>query len=154
MRWCKHASLPRTNVCLQEQRKQSFLTSAKENQSPLGLYWNPLTFFFTNPRFVLLICDWNFVLCSPVCFRVRHLSPAHAQRIRLTSSAGTAFNCECAYDSYWKWEKSVYNILNMNIFVTKTHRFTTGGLYSPYSYLHTAIYQQYFDKLQITTIDK
>ncbi len=54
------------NVCLQEQRKQCFLTLAKENQSPLGLYRNPLTFFFTNPGFVLIIRDWCFLLFSPV----------------------------------------------------------------------------------------
>ncbi len=59
-----HVSLAKTNVCLQEQRKQSFLTLPKENQSPLGLYRNPLTFFFTNPRFVLLIRDRHFVLFS------------------------------------------------------------------------------------------
>ncbi len=35
-------------------RKLSFLTLAKENQSPLGLHRNPPTFFFTDPRFVLL----------------------------------------------------------------------------------------------------
>ncbi len=28
-------------------------------------------------------------------------------------------------------KKSVYNVLNMDIFLTKTHRFATGGLYSP-----------------------
>ncbi len=44
-----------SRVCLQEQKKQSFLTLAKENQSALGLYRNLPTFFFTNPRFVLLI---------------------------------------------------------------------------------------------------
>uniref|UniRef100_A0A672MEI3 Tyrosine-protein kinase BAZ1B n=1 Tax=Sinocyclocheilus grahami TaxID=75366 RepID=A0A672MEI3_SINGR len=39
-----------SRVCLQEQRKQSFLTLAKDNQSPLGLYRNPQTTFFTNPQ--------------------------------------------------------------------------------------------------------
>ncbi len=53
----RRMSLAKTNVRLQEQRKQSFLTLPKENQSPFGLYRNPPTFFFTNPRFVLLICD-------------------------------------------------------------------------------------------------
>uniref|UniRef100_A0A671KJW9 Uncharacterized protein n=1 Tax=Sinocyclocheilus anshuiensis TaxID=1608454 RepID=A0A671KJW9_9TELE len=57
-------SLVKTNVCYEEQRKQSFLTLAKENQSPLGLYRNPPTFFFTNPRFVLLISDHCFGLIS------------------------------------------------------------------------------------------
>ncbi len=55
-----------SRVCLQQQRKQSFLTSAKENQSPLGLYRNPPTFFFTNPQFVLLIRD-NFNI-TPIGF--------------------------------------------------------------------------------------
>ncbi len=57
-----------SRVCLKEQRKQSFLTLAKENQSPLGLYRNPPTFFFTNPRFVLLIRDQRIVLFS-LCVR-------------------------------------------------------------------------------------
>uniref|UniRef100_A0A673N3X3 Phosphodiesterase n=1 Tax=Sinocyclocheilus rhinocerous TaxID=307959 RepID=A0A673N3X3_9TELE len=43
-----------------------------ELESPLGLYRNPLTFFFTNPCFVLLISDCCFVLISPLRFRVRH----------------------------------------------------------------------------------
>ncbi len=33
--------------------------------------------------------------------------------------------------SQQKWEKSIYNILNMDIFLTKMQRFATGGLYSP-----------------------
>ncbi len=41
----------------------------KENQSPLGLYQNPPTFFFTSPRFVLLIRYRRFVLFS---LRARH----------------------------------------------------------------------------------
>ncbi len=41
---------------MQEQRKQSFITLAKENQSLFGLY--------TNPLFVLLIRDRRFVLFS------------------------------------------------------------------------------------------
>uniref|UniRef100_A0A8C1PEY1 Sodium/mannose cotransporter SLC5A10 n=1 Tax=Cyprinus carpio TaxID=7962 RepID=A0A8C1PEY1_CYPCA len=45
-------------------KEESFLTLARENQSPLGLYRNPLPFFFTNPWFVLLICDQRFVLFS------------------------------------------------------------------------------------------
>ncbi len=55
-----------SRVCLQEQRKQCFLTLAKENQSPFGLYRNPLTFCFTNPQFVLRIHDRRLVfLLSP-----------------------------------------------------------------------------------------
>ncbi len=83
---------------MQEQRKQSFLTLPKENQSPLGLYRNPPTFFFTNPRFVLLIRDRRFVLFS---LHVHHLI---TQRQRPMSSAGTASK----YDSQRKCEKSVY----------------------------------------------
>ncbi len=49
-----------------------------------------------------------------------------ARRIRPTSSAGTA----CTYDSQRKWEKSVYCILNIDISLTKTHCFATGGLSS------------------------
>ncbi len=52
-----------SRVCLQEKRKQSFLTLAKENQSTLGNR-NPPTFFFTNPNFVLLIRDRHFVSLS------------------------------------------------------------------------------------------
>ncbi len=73
-----------SQVCLQEQSKQSFLTLAKENQSPLGLYRHPLTFFFTNPRFVLLIHDWRFFL-----FFFLRLSRITLRR-HPTSSAGTA----------------------------------------------------------------
>ncbi len=58
-----------SRVCLQEQRKQSFLTLAKENQSPHDLYLNPPTFFFINPRFVLLIHDRHFILFS---LHIRH----------------------------------------------------------------------------------
>ncbi len=65
-----------SRVCLMEQRKQSFLTLAKENQSPLGLYRNPPTFFFTNPRFVLLINDQRFVLFRSLStFVTNHATP-------------------------------------------------------------------------------
>ncbi len=57
-------------ICLQEQRKQSFYALEMENQSSLGLYQNPHTFFFTNPRFVIVICDGCFVLFSLPRFRV------------------------------------------------------------------------------------
>ncbi len=78
-RWCRtYASLLWDilvlRVCLQEQRKQSFLTLAKENQSPLGWYPNPPTFLFTNPNFVLLICDWRFV-SSLSAFVINHITP-------------------------------------------------------------------------------
>ncbi len=57
-----------SQVCLQEQRKHRFFTLSKENQSPLGLYWNHPSFSFTNPRFVFLIRDQSFVLFS-LCIR-------------------------------------------------------------------------------------
>ncbi len=58
----------RSTCACESRENQRLFTGAKEakfpkeNQSPLGLYRNPLTFFFTNPRFVLLIHDWHFVL--------------------------------------------------------------------------------------------
>ncbi len=63
--------------CIQEQRKQSFLTLAKENQSPLGSYGNPPNFFFTNPRFfLLLIRDRRLVLfCSLSALITNHATP-------------------------------------------------------------------------------
>ncbi len=50
-----------------------FLTLPKENQFPLGLYRNPLTFCFTNPRFVLLI--HGFLFCSLSAFVTNHATP-------------------------------------------------------------------------------
>ncbi len=55
----------------------------------------------------------------------------HALHLRPTSSAKKAVSHERAYDSYRKLHKTVYIILNMDIFLTKAHRFATGGLYSP-----------------------
>jgi len=120
-------SLVKTNVCLWDQKKQSFLTLAKENQSPLGLYRNPPTFFFTNPHFVLLISDRCFVLISPQRFRVRHFWEAHVQSWPHMSSAWNCF----VYNSEHKLDSSDYYILNMDIFLSKTHWFTTEGLCSP-----------------------
>ncbi len=73
-------SLVKTNVCLQEQRKQSFLTLAMENQSLLGLYRYPPTFLFTNSPFVLLIRDYCFVLICPLRIsdvQLRHPMSSH-----------------------------------------------------------------------------
>ncbi len=53
--------------------KHSFVQQ-KENQSPIGLYRNPLTFFLTNPRFVLLIFDQCSVLLSTLCFCIHQQS--------------------------------------------------------------------------------
>ncbi len=52
-------------------KEAKFPSLANENQSSLGLYRNPLTFFFTNARFVLLIHDRRFDL-SPPGFCIRH----------------------------------------------------------------------------------
>ncbi len=79
--------------------KQRFLTLAKENQSLLGLYQNPPTFFFTNPHFVLLIHDRAFCFAvSPPLPHLLLVTPARAQSVRPTSSAGMA----CTYDSQQK----------------------------------------------------
>ncbi len=61
-------------VCLQKQRKQSFLTLAKENQSPLGLYQNPPTFFFKKKRLFCAsnLCPAFYFAVSPPHFCVRH----------------------------------------------------------------------------------
>ncbi len=61
------APLKYARVCLQEQRKQSFLTLAKENQSPLGLYWNPPTFVFRKSSFCASI-SWP-VFCFVLSLR-------------------------------------------------------------------------------------
>ncbi len=75
-------SLAKTNVCLKPQRKQSFLALSKENQSPLGLYKNPPTFFFTNPRFVLLIRDRRFVfVLAPRSSRITGACAMHTSYV-------------------------------------------------------------------------
>ncbi len=117
-----------SRVCLQEQRKQSFLTLAKENQSPIGLlYRNPPTFFFTNPRFVLLIRDRHFVLLS--LLRASVFITNH-HRIR------DAYGLRHLYDMY---DLSISNIVNMDIFLIKMHRFATGVFY-PRSHLRRIYY--------------
>ncbi len=112
----------------------SLFTGAKEakfpyftkEKSPLGLYRNPPTFFFTNPRFVLLICDWCFVLLSLICASTlvtnhRHMHDAYILHpewlARMTVSRSE--------------KKSVDNVLNVDIFLAKTHGFPTRGPYSP-----------------------
>ncbi len=72
-----------------------------------------------------LFCASN--LWPAFCFVLSPCSPLITQRIRPTSSAGTA----SAYHSQQKWEKRVYYIWNMDIYLTKMHGFATGGLYSP-----------------------
>ncbi len=79
-----------SRVYLHEQRKQSFLTLAKENQSPLGLDKNLPTFLFTNPQFVLLIHALHF-LFSP-CFRY------------LSRNASSSARTSWAYHSKMKWD--------------------------------------------------
>ncbi len=114
------------------QRKRSFLTFAKENQSPLGLYRNPLTFFFSNPRFVLLIRDWCFVLLSPLRFHIHHFSLVRKLHIRPLLSARKVLSREHVYDSKQKLQITVYSVVNIYIFLAKMLWFTTGGLCSPH----------------------
>ncbi len=96
-------------VCLQDQRKQSFLTLAKENQPSLGLYQNPPTFFFTNPRFVLLIRDHVY------CFVLSPRLSLITLRIRPTSAAGKPSMCH----SQRKWDFFFYYVWNMDFFSYK-----------------------------------
>ncbi len=114
------------------QRKRSFLTFAKENQSPLGLYRNPLTFLFSNPRFVLLIRDWCFVLLSPLRFHIHHFSLVRKLHIRPLLSARKVLSREHVYDSKQKLQITVYSVVNIYIFLAKMLWFTTGGLCSPH----------------------
>ncbi len=85
--------------------------------------WLISTFFFTNPCFVLLICDWPFVLfcialINAVCVTLT------SNVIRITEQLPPA--------TVGKSEGKVFiNNLNVDIFLTKTHWFATGGLYSP-----------------------
>ncbi len=78
----------------------SLFTGAQKEKFPLGLYRNPPTFFFTNPRFVLLTRDQHFVLLTSYIIRPERL-------LRTTVSRSE--------------KKSIYNILNMEIFLTKIH---------------------------------
>ncbi len=54
-------------------KEAKFPYFTKGKPSPLGLYWNPPTFFCTNPRFVLLIHDVLF--CSLSAFITNHATP-------------------------------------------------------------------------------
>ncbi len=98
MRSAYSSSMLVSRVCLQEQRKQSFLTLAKENQSPLGLYRNPLTFFFINPRFVLLIRDRHFVLLS---LNRNEITIAIRQKLRLSCAS-----CQ--------WSMVLWSVVNLH----------------------------------------
>ncbi len=81
--------------------------------------------------YISLFCasnSWLFVLLSLLCASAfvtnhRRMHDAYV----LHHLPGTA----SMYDSQLKWEKSICNILNMDIFLTKTHRFAAGDLYSP-----------------------
>ncbi len=97
-----------SRVYLHEQRKQSFLTLAKENQSPLGLDKNLPTFLFTNPQFVLLIHALHF-LFSP-CFRY------------LSRNASSSARTSWAYHSKMKWD--------IKKSLPKMHGFAIWGRYS------------------------
>ncbi len=105
-----------SRVYLHEQRKQSFLTLAKENQSPLGLDKNLPTFLFTNPRFVLLIHALRF-LFSP---RFRFLSR------NASSSARTSW----AYHSKMKWDIKKKKMSSKNAWICYR-----GPLFTPRSYV-------------------
>ncbi len=96
--------------CIHPSLKKCFvvLFTAKENQSPLGLYRNPLTFFFSNPRFVPLIGDVLF--CFLHCGSAFVTAFANILRHRLERHS---------------WEIMVYKVLNMDIFLTQMHQFIT-----------------------------
>ncbi len=56
-------------------KEAKLLYISMENQYPLGLYWNPPTFFIKNSCFVLLICDRHFILfflCHASAFVTNH----------------------------------------------------------------------------------
>ncbi len=116
----------RKNQRLQEQRKESFLTLAKENQSPLGLFRNPLTFFFTNPRFELLIRD-RLLFCSlsvalPCLSLITGAYTTHTSYV-------ISKNSFCLRQLEEVKERCLY-CFNKDISI-KTHGFARGGLYSP-----------------------
>ncbi len=96
----------------------------KESQSPLGLYRNPPTFFFTNPRFVLLIHDRRFVLQS--FFRASTFVMNH-QRMYIAYILRHLLERLACMTVSRSEKKSIYNILNMDMFLTETHRFATGS---------------------------
>ncbi len=83
-------------------------------------YRNPMSFSFTNPCFVFLICDWCFVLLSPLRFCICHISREFTLWLRPTSSAGTPIFCERTFDSSQKLEIMVFNVLNKDIFLTQS----------------------------------
>ncbi len=56
-----------------------------------------------------------------------HISEAHARCLRPTSSAWMA----STYDSQRKWEKSVYYIWNMEIYLIKNTWIATGDIIHP-----------------------
>ncbi len=115
-RWCKTSASCACHWDMLEQRKQSFLTLAEENQS-LVLYRNPLIIFFTNPRFVLLICD-RHLFCSLSAFVTNHATPT------------SYVICQNNFH-FWHLDevREKYYVWNMDTYLTKTHGFATGGLY-------------------------
>ncbi len=111
---------PEKQLCLQQQWKQSFLTLPKENQSPLGLYRNPPTFLFTNSRFMLLICNWCFVLLATNHRCVHYTHVLHHPPEWIPPMAVS------------RSERKIFILfLNMYIVPTKIHWFATGGFCSP-----------------------
>ncbi len=107
----------KTNVCLQEQRKQSFLTWPKKNS---WLILKSSHIFLCKSSF----CASNswpvfcFVL-STVCLRS---SLIVVLTLHPTSSA---------YHGLQKWKRGVYSIFKYGYCLTKTIPLATGGLYSP-----------------------
>ncbi len=78
-----------------------------------SLYRNPPTFFFTNPCFVVLIHDQHFVLLS-----LLHASVFVTNHHRMCDT----------YILRYPYDLSIYNILNMDIFLIQMHQFSTGVL--------------------------
>ncbi len=107
-------------------REPRFVYS-RGKQSPIGLYWNTPIFWFTNPRFVLLIRDFLFcpLLCIPT-FVTSHWS------LRYTFILHHPLDATLSWTHVWQiTEASDYKVLNMDIFLTQMHRFILEGRLTP-----------------------
>ncbi len=125
----------------------SLFTGAKEAKFPYISKRKPVSSWFISKSSIIFLykssfCTSNSLLMRLFCclatafvFVTNHCLP-RVLRLRPTSS--------------WKWEKSVYNVLNMDIFLTKTHRFAAGGLYSP-PRSHVRHVLLWMDALYLTT---
>ncbi len=108
----------------------SLFTGAKEANFPYFSKGKPVSSWLISKSsdiFLYKSSVWASNSWPAFCFVLSPRSSLIAQRRRPTSSACTA----SAYHSQWKWEKSVYYVWNMDIFLSKAHGFATGGLYSP-----------------------